>query len=87
MFKVGQNVKVRTGLVGGRRYCDSNGESLYFSYGMEKYCGDKYVIEYIEPYGMSKIYRLKGIHSFVFSEAMLDKPNDLRIKLEERELL
>lgn len=87
MFKVGQKVKVRTGLVGERRYYDSNGQSLYFSYGMEKYCGGKYVIEYIEPYGMSKLYHLKGIKSYVFSEAMLDKPNDLRIELEERELL
>lgn len=87
MFKVGQTVRVKKGLIGGTRYPEPNGSELYFAFPMEKYCGNIYRIEEIEIDGPFVFYHLEGIREWVFSESMLILASPLVTKLKERELL
>lgn len=87
MFKVGQTVQVKKGLIGETRYPEPNGASLYFNPQMEKYCGNRYRIEEIEIDSQFVLYHLEGICGWVFSESMLISVGPLMTKLKERELL
>ncbi len=87
MFKVGQTVQVKKGLIGGTRYPEPNGAELYFAFQMEEYCGNRYRIEEIEIDSPLVLYHLEGICERVFSESMLIPVDSLVMKLKERELL
>ena len=87
MFKVGQTVQVKKGLIGGTRYLEPNGLELYFASPMEEYCGNRYRIEEIEIDALFVLYHLEGICEWVFSESMLIPVSPLAAKLKERELL
>ena len=87
MFKVGQIVQVKKGLIGNTRYPEPNGVGLYFAFPMEEYCGNRYRIEEIEMDDTFVLYHLEGICEWVFSESMLIPVGLLMTKLEERELL
>lgn len=87
MFKVGQTVQVKKGLIGGTRFFEPNGTSLYFASQMEEYCGNRYRIEEIEIDRSLVLYHLAGIREWVFSKGMLIPVDSLMMKLKERELL
>lgn len=89
MFKVGQTVQVKKGLIGGTRYpAEPNGIGVHFALPMEEYCGNRYRIEEIEMDDTFVLYHLEGICEWVFSESMLiPAAGPLMTKLKERELL
>jgi hypothetical protein len=63
-YKVGDKVRVRTGLKGGESY-----DGLYFAHDMEKYCGKEFIVKTTRG---SREYKLQDTGEWVFNDAMFE---------------